>query len=852
MKRIFIILLYLLVFFNISTFSKAIEQGNPYENIYMKTSTTATTKQIVEYAPPGTVYTYTTLAWVFTMNLAGSEKFIVYPKGGYENLPAKTGYVEMEEYSFDYYNPNNLDDINTIIGQFRYKYPNDKKAIDRIISTYPAYLYGDSVMTYCVKGVPKGHIYNKTKESNRDWTYDSGCYTTYSGISSLSFWSQSTRTALATNFKKKFTFPALPVNPDAKIGVDSIYPFSKEVKTDGTIDYAPVIDTTSTTRLRPEIMVFDGKESDVCSLGQATKKFLWKLWKKATNENINILNNQSSGFCLAPSAINDPVKSEKYTAKLDLSFTYKYPLTNETFTFTDLDPCQRDTTVSTVTSTLSPLTAYYDLAKNQTTLSLNISSTAESIGSTSSIASWEVWAKLDRPSPNDLARQVTTSNGLNVTGSTTFNIPGKIDGVKMITNTKVNYNVTNPFKTGNIPKYAFERRYTNINILTQTPPPTITPTPTPTPTATDAITSPPTTTPTPVPTAPPPTAVVHLAPVANIICGLNTIAGVDTFISGAGSYSPNGLAITKYFWTIDGADTILTPSIGGNVKFNVVGTYTIKLFVQDELLANSPIITKQITVTSPMPKAVLTISGNQTQKRMVKFDASTSYAIGNSALDWSKATLEFSNAEGVTTNIAHITSLKSIYVPSGDYYTGPVLIPGQKDYFIFFDVGTAYSVKLTMYNLLGKSDSATYKFNIAEDLPPVTSFRLHSSLIYREYKDLDIAKTAMQDQLSQAGTGYYVEPSSATVASPYYAVQIVYDGSYSPDGDVIDRREWFCTYDANNNSSFDDDIKTKLSLVDINGNAVTNATTVVYFFKDVGKRKFNLTSYEAKITYSFF
>jgi hypothetical protein len=251
------------------------------------------------------------------------------------------------------------------------------------------------------------------------------------------------------------------------------------------------------------------------------------------------------------------------------------------------------------------------------------------------------------------------------------------------------------------------------------------------------------------------------------------------------SYDPDG-SIRAEQWDAPGtsAQSLSNVGGGGTVTYPAPGTYPVNLKVIDSD-GEMTQVTKNITVMSSTPVAVIGVGGTLKENRLVTLDSSGSqtpppYPINHTKDEWV-----------VTPLTAGVTSAD---VNMGNR-NGAV-----QD--ILFKKGGDYKVQLRVHNQVKDSDWVEQTITIQPDLPPVADFTISQQQIYRD-------------------------PSNANKAT-----FVLTDKSSSPDGDTINQRIWYMYYDSNNDGNFLDETRQVLDS--------TNQTTMQVPVTDVGRYRFEL------------
>ncbi|HYF75118.1 MAG TPA: PKD domain-containing protein [Candidatus Nitrosocosmicus sp.] len=238
-------------------------------------------------------------------------------------------------------------------------------------------------------------------------------------------------------------------------------------------------------------------------------------------------------------------------------------------------------------------------------------------------------------------------------------------------------------------------------------------------------------------------------------------AGEVVRANGSRSWSNNpGGYIADYDFRYEGAN--LSSDNGSSVRiwYPHTGTYRIELKVEDEA-GSTDSAEHEITVTQPIPAAILDITGNLKENRKVTIDSSRStstayYPIDISRTDWSIAPV----TGGTDSDIKYLGALD-----------------GNESKDILFKKAGRYRIRLTVRNTYGLSASAETTITIARDIPPV-------------------AKLFMPTP-SGVEYGIYRTPSDSN-----YAAAEIFNESTSIDGDIIDKAVVMYCYDSDNDGNY--------------------------------------------------
>lgn len=257
----------------------------------------------------------------------------------------------------------------------------------------------------------------------------------------------------------------------------------------------------------------------------------------------------------------------------------------------------------------------------------------------------------------------------------------------------------------------------------------------------------------PTPTPPP----VNKPPVAIISSADEVMAGDDIDID-SDSYDPDGY-ITDYYWSAPQAQKPII-GFGSTTWFDTPGNVSVYHRVTDNHGATDS-TSKTIKVLPPIPKAQIDVKGRLKENYKITVDSTKSVASKRYPIDHTKTKWVITAVSGCT--------------DSDIKYLGGLIGMAQKDFLV--KKAGRLKVTLTVTNTLGQSDTTYTLVDVAPNLPPVAQLIVPARSI-REYTD---------------GQGRR------------YGETTVYDTSYSPDGDRIYLRRYYCRYDSDNDGDFEDE-----------------------------------------------
>lgn len=258
------------------------------------------------------------------------------------------------------------------------------------------------------------------------------------------------------------------------------------------------------------------------------------------------------------------------------------------------------------------------------------------------------------------------------------------------------------------------------------------------------------------PTYDPPTAIIDAPD--------TVMAGESMKADGKRSHSNNeGGSIVAYYWDYEGANLVRNNNSNINIWYPQTGSYTIFLDVEDEM-GNTEWIDHEVTVTPPIPTAVIKYTGKLKENRKITLDSSDSTSPTYYPIDTTKIVWQITPVSGGTAS-----DVKYEGVLNGNI---------TKD--ILFKKAGTYKVRLTVTNTYGRTASTETTLIIQPDLPPIAKLVLPApeGMIYQLYR----------------------EPTDAN-----YARFEVYNESSSPDGDIINKAIAFYCYDSDNDGNYQEE-----------------------------------------------
>lgn len=258
----------------------------------------------------------------------------------------------------------------------------------------------------------------------------------------------------------------------------------------------------------------------------------------------------------------------------------------------------------------------------------------------------------------------------------------------------------------------------------------------------------------------PPSEPVNQPPTARFSWPARVYEG-DTVTVTENSTDPDG-RVVDWKWRFDNSAGVASSlgQGGGTTAFANSGTYNLKLTVTDDQgLTDS--VTHSITVTKPVPVAVIDYGGSLKENRKVTLNSSSStspmlFPIDSSLDEWT------------------ITPVSG--GAAADIKLGTKSGPKQD---ILFKKAGIYKVGLRVHNSKYSSEWAYRDIVIVPDDPPIANFTV-TAVIFRNPAD-----------------------------QSYASIKPV-DKSLSLDGDLISQRIWKYKYDSNNDGSFLDEAWTVL------------------------------------------
>ncbi len=265
-------------------------------------------------------------------------------------------------------------------------------------------------------------------------------------------------------------------------------------------------------------------------------------------------------------------------------------------------------------------------------------------------------------------------------------------------------------------------------------------------------------------TPPPDPGPSTLPPTAILNTPKEVMAGEAVKADGRQSRSNNpGGYIDNYYFEYDGANLISDNTSSVRIWYPITGSYTVYLDVEDEE-GSIDSVDNEIKVTPPIPTAVIGVTGKLKENRKVTLSSSGSTSPEYYPIDTTKTTWTITAVSGGTaTDIKYLGTLTGI---------------ATKD--VLFKKAGTYRVRLTVANTYGLSASTEQTITIAPDLPPVAKLYLPTPTgsIYKAYRD---------------------------PANSNYTTFQIFNQSYSPDGDTINKAVMMYCYDSDNDGDYKDE-----------------------------------------------
>lgn len=272
-----------------------------------------------------------------------------------------------------------------------------------------------------------------------------------------------------------------------------------------------------------------------------------------------------------------------------------------------------------------------------------------------------------------------------------------------------------------------------------------------------------------------------------------TMEGKVFEIHGRESYHPEGLKLKKYEFDTNGGRTSSTGSKKNDyIYYLESGKYYPEMTVTDENGGQDTDSTL-IRVRSAEFIPIISIEGSLKENRKVSFSVENEhnlryFPIDESSLEWTITPL---NGQGDVVKIDGSAN-------------------GTKSFAALFKKKGSYRVTVLGYINSGSKrykGSASEVFTISEDLPPVANFKVSSRFV----------RNVNNENMTEI---------------------IVYDQSYSPDGDSISQRKYWYRYDDDNDGDFNDTDWILLSAANFDQMSVFSDSVGKYQFKVEVKEQF--------------
>ena len=234
-----------------------------------------------------------------------------------------------------------------------------------------------------------------------------------------------------------------------------------------------------------------------------------------------------------------------------------------------------------------------------------------------------------------------------------------------------------------------------------------------------------------------------------------------------------GHTITGYYWNAYGADE--KEANGNMVKllYMTPGIYDISLNVV--CAANNVALgTAKITVTEPIPRPNINITGNTKENRKITIDGSASSAPEKFPMDWTKTTWKLEPVTSSNAKWEFGLKLQDGTIKIINQSIDQAFLKGQTKFDFQTRYAGQYSVTLTVTNSKNLTATTTNIITVTPDLAPIANFNGDTYVL--------------RNQSNPLGSTY-----------PTFGKATINDKSTSPDGDTIIKRIWGYRYNSNNN-----------------------------------------------------
>ncbi|QNU68309.1 PKD domain-containing protein [Ruminiclostridium herbifermentans] len=307
-------------------------------------------------------------------------------------------------------------------------------------------------------------------------------------------------------------------------------------------------------------------------------------------------------------------------------------------------------------------------------------------------------------------------------------------------------------------------------------------------------------------------------------------AGNEFTVSGVRSYCRQADAVIKSYSWSTGLD-----KVSGNISFANPGKYTITLTVTDSNgLTDST--THEIEVMPPTPVANINLSGKIKENRKITISARMSDTPDRYPIIWSKTKWYIEPVIGTGATWDFGVKLRDGTVIKISSNSDQALLNGQDEFYFQARNSGVYRVTLSITNSYPANDTIKGTITVNKDEPPIVI--------------LEAPKVNLRE---------YDNPIDST-KSKFGKIEIQ-DKSYSPDGDIIGKRYWYCRYnsdnniDAKGNSDFSDEADQHIFADDITSPFLPeekirlivdneNDTIIELWWYDVGKYRIELIAEE--------
>jgi len=274
-------------------------------------------------------------------------------------------------------------------------------------------------------------------------------------------------------------------------------------------------------------------------------------------------------------------------------------------------------------------------------------------------------------------------------------------------------------------------------------------------------------------------------PTVSIIVPPTVYSGDDIYISGYAQDKDGDPLV--YLWNKPSNMYGILEGQGGTVYFMDLGNKQFGLTATDPF-GESAYTSATTNVIAPTPIINIVQTGTLKENRKITIDTSSSSG-GSKRATITSIKYNVTSLYGTSINDVRIqshtlgsTNGTILYDPSKGIDKS---LDGLNIFDITFKKSGQYKIDCTMTNNFGKTSTNTMTLTIAIDAPPKAGLTMPDKILRDHF-----------DPNKFNGLAYSIIPFTDTESGEH--------GCYSIDGDTIEKRGWFYSFDSNNNDIIDD------------------------------------------------